>query len=353
MALAFCATLLYILPLASQPRMVFDNDIMNMGEVMFRHPRAISFNVRNAGSQPLTITAVNPSCGCTKVTWPQTPIQPNESAQITAEYDARLLGTFQKELEVYSNASDEPVYLTLQGRVVTTMTDYSGSFPYDLGNVKLSASEVEFDDVNLGDRPMAELQVVNASRSVYTPQLMHLPPYLEARYIPEQLAGGRVGRIQLTLNSDMLKSYGLTQTSVYLARQPGDKVSNDNEISISAVLLPAFNHLTATEMANAPHMVLSEDSLNIGSMNGKKKVSRTIVILNTGQSPLVVSSLQVYGKALGVSLNDRTIAPGKSAKLKITAYHQYVAKTKIAPRILLITNDPQRPKHTIRVNVTE
>ncbi len=346
-------TFFIVLSAVAQPRVEVVNDIVNMGEVMYRTPRVATFELRNVGTEPMHITAVNPSCGCTKVAYEQGEVAAGASTRITAEYDARLLGTFQKELEVYTDGAAEPLYLTLQGRVVATMTDYSGSFPYDLGAVKLSAAEVEFDDVNLGDRPVVELQVVNVSRHSYTPQLMHLPPYIEAKYIPERLAGGRVGRIQLKLNSDQLKSYGLTQTTVYLARQPGDKVSTDNEISVSAVLLPAFAHLSAAEMAAAPHMELSEDSLDMGAMKGKKKLSRTITVRNTGQSPLIVSSVQVYGKALGVSLSNRTVEAGQTAKLKITAYQQYVATAKTMPRVLLITNDPSWPKHTIRVNVTK
>lgn len=344
---------LYILPALAQPRLEVVSDIVNMGEVMYRTPRNVNFELRNVGDAPLLITIVNSSCGCTKVNWTTDAIEPGSSGHITAEYDARLLGTFQKELEVYTNAAAEPVYLTIQGRVVSTMTDYSGSFPYDLGAVKLSASEVEFDDVNLGDRPVAELQVVNASRNSYTPQLMHLPSYLEAKYVPERLAGGRVGRILLTLNSEVLKSYGLTQTTIYLARHPGDKVGADNEINVSAVLLPAFAHLNADQMATAPRMELSEDSIDMGAMNGKKKMTYSIYVKNTGQSPLFINSVQVYGKALGVSLSNRSLQPGEVAKMKITAYGQYVAKAKSMPRILLITNDPSRPKHTIKVKVKE
>lgn len=344
---------LYILSASAQPRLEVVSDIVNMGEVMYRTPRTVGFDLRNAGNAPLVITAVNPSCGCTKVNWSTVAIEPGGTGRITAEYDARLLGTFQKELEVYTNAAAEPVYLTIQGRVVAAMTDYSGSFPFDLGAVKLSASEVEFDDVNLGDRPVAELQVVNASRNSYTPQLMHLPSYLDVKYIPERLAGGRVGRIQLTLNSEMLKNYGLTQTTIYLARFPGDQVGPDNEITLSTVLLPAFAHLSADQMAAAPRIALSEDSVNIGSMGNKEKVTHSIYVKNTGASPLFINSVQVYGKSLGVSLSSRTIQPGRVARLKITVSKHYLSKSKSTPRVLLITNDPSRPKHTIPVIVTE
>ena len=78
-----------------------------------------------------------------------------------------------------------------------------------------------------------ELQVLNRGRKSYQPRLMHLPSYLTARYSPEVLAGGRIGKIELTLNSEKLNTMGLTQTSVYLSRYEGDHVSDENEIAVS------------------------------------------------------------------------------------------------------------------------
>lgn len=326
------------------------SDVLNLGEIMFQQPKDAFFEIKNDGSSPLQLTAVNASCGCTQVTWPKEPIAPGASARIHVVYDALLLGTFQKELEVYSNASEEPTYLTLQGRVVTSLldTDYN-DFPIDLGNVRLSTNVVEFDDVNNGDRPEFILQVVNSSRESYSPLIMHLPSYLSARYVPEKLAGGRVGRIILTLDSERLKNYGLTETTIYLAREFGDKVSPDNEINVSTVLLPSFSHLSAEEMKAAPRMVLSEDSLDFGNMGSRKKMSKTIRVTNQGRRPLIVSNVQVYGRALNVSLSNRTIQPGETAKLKVTVLREYLHKAKSRPRVLLIANDPARPKTTIRV----
>ena len=334
----------------AQPVMTITSDVQNLGEVMFQQPKTVAFEIRNSGTEPLQLKAVHASCGCTQVVWPQDPIAPGSTAKIEATYDAQFLGTFQKELEIYTNASSEPTYLTLQGRVVSTFveTDYN-DFPIDLGNVRLSSNVVEFDDVNSGDHPQIQLQVVNTSREGYKPELMQLPPYLSARYLPERLAGGRMGRILLTLDSEKLKNYGLTETTIYLARKMGDRVSPENEISVSAVLLPAFSHLSAEEMAAAPRMVLSADSLDFGSLGTKRKATQTIVVTNRGQRPLVVSNVQVYGLALNVSLSNRTIQPGKSAKLKVTVLSEYLHKSKTQPRVLIIANDPEHPKTTIKV----
>lgn len=232
----------------AQPKLAVERDVANMGEILYQLPSKVSFTLRNAGNEPMSIKEVIPSCGCTAVDWTRELIAPGSEGVITAVYDAKMLGVFQKDFEVYTNASDEPVYLHIQGRVVSKLSDYSGSFPVDLGNVRLNVNNIEFDNVNKGDRPMAELQIVNTGRKGYKPYLMHLPPYLSAEYYPEVLAGGRMGKIMLTLDSEKLRQMGLTQASIYLAREMGDKVSEENEIVVSAVLLPDFSSFPVCAM---------------------------------------------------------------------------------------------------------
>lgn len=49
----------------------------------------------------------------------------------------------------------------------------------------MNKEEIEFEDANKGDKPTMELLVANTSDRLYTPVLMHLPPYLSAVAIPE------------------------------------------------------------------------------------------------------------------------------------------------------------------------
>lgn len=344
----------------AQPRVKLDNEIANMGEVMFQLPAKATFTLMNDGKDPLQITKVHPSCGCTKVEWTREAIPPGGKGTIEAWYDAKMLGVFQKDIEVYTNASADPIFLHLQGRVVAKMTDYTGTFPIQMGTLRLSTNDIVFDNVNKGDHPQAELQIVNTSRKSYKPQLMHLPPYLTAQYLPETLAGGRIGRILLTLDSEKLMQMGLTQTSVYLSRYMGDKIEDENEIDVSAILLPDFSHLSAADRANAPKLQTSTDSLVLKPSSGKKYIlfgeerspSGTILLTNTGQTPLHINMVQVFSKALGVKLGNRVIAPGKATKLKVTVQNKDRKKNKTVPRILLITDDPAQPKKIIKITVS-
>ena len=340
--LTFC-----LLSLGALWAQVAEPSIVNMGEVLFQQPKEATFLLRNTAKEPMTITAVQASCGCTQMEWPQEPIAAGDTATIKVVFDAQLLGSFQKEIEVWTSNSEAPVVLTLQGRVVSTASDDDGDFPFDLGTVRLSTNMIEFDDVNRGGHPETVLRIMNTGRESYKPQLMHLPGYLTATYLPEQLAGGRVGQIILTLDSEQLKDYGLTQTSIYLARYLGDKVSSENEIGVSAVLLPGFSHLTAEQRRSAPRLALSATSIDFSDIGSKKKMTKSIVVANTGRRPLTVSRLQVYGKALTVSLSNRVVRPGGEVRLKVTVEAEELRREKGEPRVLLITDDPLSPKTVI------
>ena len=331
------------------PVLTVKSDVVNMGELTYMQPRTATFELANTGTAPLQLTSVKPSCGCTSVEWPNSPIASGQTAKIVATYDARMLGYFQKELEVYSNAGTEPFYLTMQGRVVVAASNVEGEFPVDMGDLRLSTNAITFDNVNRGDRPEAHLYVLNNTRSTLKPELMHLPSYLTASYQPETLAGGRVGHITLRLLSDRMKNYGLNETTVYLSHKAGDKVTSANAITISAILLPNFSNLSEKDLQTAPLLVLSADTIDFSNPTGKKSLTQTITIGNAGEKPLNINSVQLEGRAVNISLSNRVVKSGKRTKLKVTLLADRVHPDDPEPQILLITNDPTHPKVVIKV----
>ena len=135
----------------------------------------------------------------------------------------------------------------------------------------------------------------------------------------------------------------------------GDKVSDQNEIVVSAVLLPAFRGLNAQQMATAPHIVLMDGEEMLKDevafeMGTKKKVTKTINVTNIGEEPLAVSAVQVFNRALMVSLGDRNIPPHGTTKLKITLDAKELERAKSEPRLLLISNDPRQPKTILNID---
>ena len=337
----------------AQAKATFDKMTHEFGVVLWKHPATATFTIKNDGNKPLVISNVTTSCGCTVADWTKEPIAPGATGVVSSTFDAKALGHFYKDIGVYCNASDRPIYLTLSGEVSADPKNYTLTHPYEFDAIRLDKEAIEFDDTNKGDKPTMEILVANTSSEVYTPVLMHLPPYLEAVAVPERIGKKGTGKIKVTLDTDKLPKFGLTTATVYLSRFPGDKVSEENSIPVSAVLLPDFSNMSQQQRLNPPAVELSATELAVPLLaeNAKKKL--TVVVKNVGKSDLEITDLQVFNPALGVQLKKRVLKPGAQTKMKITAYGKYLKKVKGTPRVLMITNDPNCPKIIVKVNVTD
>ena len=335
---------------ASAQRISAKHEVIDCGNVLYESPVTAKFELRNKGND-LIIDTVRTSCDCVVADYPKGTIAKGDNFMVEVTFDARQLGHFYKEAAIYSNASDKPFYLTMKGVVVDHITDFTGVYDYALGDVRADKNNIEFDDVNLGEMPTQKIHFVNNGTTNITPVVMHLPNYLTADVSPETVAPGHAGTVSITLNSSKLRSYGLTQSSVYLGMFPGDKVGEDKEISVSAVLLPEFRNMSETQRLNAPVMKLSAETLDLGEFGDKDEKDGTIIIENQGRSRLNISSMQMFTAGLKVRLNKSRLDPGESARLKITAYKKHLKNARSKPRVLMITNDPNKSKVVIHVKV--
>ena len=328
--------LLFLPSVASAQKLAVAKSVIECGRTGFKQPVTATFELKNKGHRRLYIESVKPDCGCTDVEFPKE-VGAGDKFTIKLTYDARQLGRFHKMAAIKSNASQQPVYLTMKGIVVAELEDYTGNYAYKMEDLLLDKNE--FDDVNKGDAPVQEIHIMNDGAETMTPTVMHLPSYLSATVVPEKLFPGKTGTIRVTLNTDKLRDYGLTQSTVYIGRQLGEKVSEDNSMGVSIVLLPDMKSFDAANKANAPKLQISSTDIDFTNFEGKSKKTAEVILENTGASVLQISSMQLFTRGLKVTLDQRKIQPGQSTKLKITG---------IATD-LMITNDPDHAKVVINI----
>lgn len=350
-ALLLAALLMAPCPADAQ-RIEVEKGDMHCGNVEYDKPVTAIFNLKNRGSRKLVITDVDVSCGCLSADYPEGEIAGGEEFTLSLTYDARQLGHFYKEALVYSNGSKEPLCLSMRGVVMDEVEGFYGQYPYTIGELGADRCDIVFDDVNMGDCPEAQIHIVNQGYETLTPNLMHLPAYLSAEVSPQNLRPGMSGTITVRLNSSKLHDLGITETSLYLANQIGDKVSHDNEITVSAIVLPSFASMSETERLNPPHISLSAENIEV-DFEGKGKKTEKIDIVNTGKSTLEISSLHVFTSALNITLGERRLAPMESTTLKITVLKQEALKARTQPQVLMITNDPDKPKVVIGIDIKD
>ncbi|MDD7097944.1 MAG: DUF1573 domain-containing protein [Prevotella sp.] len=321
---------------------------LDIGKVGFRSPVMAVFELKNKGSKKTAIDNVWVSCGCLAADYPKTEIAGGEKFKIRITYDAAQMGHFEKQVRIKTR-NGQYTDLAIRGVVVEEVKDYAGAYPVKVGDLRIDCDNIEFDDVNKGDKPYFDIHIINDGVKTMQPNLMHMPAYLTAQYTPQYLRPGEPGIIRVTLNSNELHDYGMTQTSVYLGNNLGDTVSQDKEIVVTAVLLPSFAAIKDNVKQYAPKINLSAKELNL-DFNGKKKKRGTIEITNNGRTALAISSLQVFTTGLNVTLGKAELQPGETTTLKITAIKEQIKKAKSMPRVLMITNDPDNPKIVIKVN---
>lgn len=104
------------------PGISFDKTVHDYGTVTKGGDGTCEFKFKNNGIEPLILSNVTSSCGCTVPEWPREPILKGKSASIKVKYDTNRVGPINKTVTVMSNAKDASVQLRITGNVVEGTT---------------------------------------------------------------------------------------------------------------------------------------------------------------------------------------------------------------------------------------
>lgn len=91
--------------------------VHNYGQLEYNANSTYQFEFTNTGKVALVLNDVKASCGCTTPEWSKEPINPSDKGKITVKYNTMIPGPFHKTITVYSNATTNPIVLTIQGEV--------------------------------------------------------------------------------------------------------------------------------------------------------------------------------------------------------------------------------------------
>ncbi|MCK9613559.1 MAG: DUF1573 domain-containing protein [Bacteroidales bacterium] len=96
----------------------FDKTEHDYGTIKKGADGSCEFTFKNTGKEPLILSNVKSSCGCTVPTWPKDPILPGQTGAIKVVYDTKRVGTISKTITVISNAETGTVTLSIKGNVI-------------------------------------------------------------------------------------------------------------------------------------------------------------------------------------------------------------------------------------------
>ena len=94
---------------AKGPVITFEADSKDFGDIKQGDKVENVFKLTNTGNEPLIISNVAATCGCTVPSWPKEPEAPGKTAEIKVSFNsAGKMGKQNSVVRIYSNAT-EPI----------------------------------------------------------------------------------------------------------------------------------------------------------------------------------------------------------------------------------------------------
>lgn len=157
-------------------------------------PSSYTFRWHNDGTQPLVITRVQTTCGCTTARYDRQPIAAGATGEVEVIYNPRRHpGSFLRKIFIYTQLSERQptAILELSGKVTPALLP-TDEYPYVRGSLRLKQQEVRIEGTR---RQTERIECLNAGGEPLriAADTLLLPKGLALVSEPETIAPGQVG----------------------------------------------------------------------------------------------------------------------------------------------------------------
>jgi len=207
-----CAFLLIAMPALAAPSISVEKPTHDFGTINQGQKVDHLFAVKNRGDEPLTITQIRSSCGCTAATLSTKTISPGKSGEVKVTFDStNFADQVTKTVHLDSNDPRNPsTVLTMQGKIVEIIAATPRTL--NLGSLKA------------GSRKEVMLKLENRGTTTFSVTSVHSPMAAIVGTIREgKVNPGKSGEITVTVavprEGRFLSGYLTIQTDSPLKRE--------------------------------------------------------------------------------------------------------------------------------------
>ena len=154
--------------LVAQPTLKIAKESHDFGTITEGTQASYTFDIQNTGTQPLIISNVQPSCGCTTPEWTKDPIPPRGKGKIMATYNSQgRPGAFNKAITVTSNDVESSRVLTIKGFVgpKAEAKTYTAEELKNSPIVSMERTLFNFGKVEVGQNIHQKVKLTNKGKS--------------------------------------------------------------------------------------------------------------------------------------------------------------------------------------------
>ncbi|MEE4198747.1 MAG: DUF1573 domain-containing protein [Bacteroidales bacterium] len=323
----------------------FEKDVHDFGKIKEEGGTVeYEFKFTNTGDEPLVITNVRTTCGCTSPTWTQKPVLPGQKGFVKAAFDpGNRPGNFNKSIIVSTNTiNTSRVVLRITGEVLPREKTIEDYYPKTIGELRLQSNHFPFTRVYNNQVKTDTLNIYNASDHLMKLDFVNVPDYLNLTILPRELKPGEKGYIIGEYDGRKVNDWGFVVHRLSLLINGQNHQSN--YITISAKIEEDFSHLTDKQRENAPSIEFEERNFNFGKIpSAQKHIEKNFVFKNTGKSDLVIHKIRTTCGCTTANPEKTVLQPGESSSFK-AIFTPGSRKGMQRKSIYVISNDPANPE---------
>ena len=216
--------------------MQFEKDLHDFGNVPEGTMATHEFRFKNTGNQPIIISNVQASCGCTTPDWTKTPVMPGKTGIIKAMYSsAGRPGVFNKTVTVTSNAAEPSKVLSIKGTVLTKDEIKPTLTPAQLAkspHMVLDRTTHDFGKMEAGQQPTTRFTVRNTGKTELVLGTLTSSCYCVGyKTPPAPIAPGQSAVIELVYSQRQL---GQVSDAVTIS---SNDLSGDAQVTLKATIV--------------------------------------------------------------------------------------------------------------------
>lgn len=307
------------------------------------------FIITNNSNEPLIITRVNASCGCTSPDWTKEPIEPGKSGKVAVSYNpAGNSGQVSKTVRVTTNLEPTTTVLYIRANVEKGNLDPSTTYPKNIGTILFKTNPMlDFGQISSKESKSIKLEAYNDSEnSLSTATAFNLPSYItvDKENLP---AKSRVDLI-FTFNAENYKEYGMVKQIIPINGLDNNKSSVKGSIVVHAFINENFDNLTPEQKKQMGRINLNKKEISF--FKSKKDNFEILKISNSGKSDLHIKAFQATSSDISFPKNNITIKPNEIRDIKIS-YPVNKIKNPETATIYIISDDPNNSVKEIKVVV--
>lgn len=304
------------------------------------------FVFTNVGGEPLVISNVQTSCGCTSPNWPKEPVMPGAKNKITVTYNpAGRPGKFTKSITVTSNAEPASNTVFIMGDVIPKEPTIEDKFPQDLGKVRMKTTQFAFNAISPVKVNASKAELYNSSDSVVTLGVKNVPNWMQVKITPEKVQPKQIAVVEVTYDAKAKNDWGFVVDKFDLTI---NGVPAKARLTVTGNIMDDFSSLTPEQKANAPKIAIDSAVFDFGSIKTGDKAKHDYVVKNNGKSDLLIRKIATSCGCTATNLKSQVVKPGESTVIAVE-FNSAGRTGNQAKQITVISNDPENPKTMLTI----